>query len=245
MLVDHADALFQFLYGLPVGTHIEFFFALRIFGRMAFPIFAWFAAEGCRKTRNFPRYLLRLGIFAAISQIPFGLAFGWIGGNVIVTFFIAALVIFGIQSKVGETYAKLLTPILLLAGMALAGYLHTDYDWLGVLLVVLMYLCGERKGLKLSFLAAGMVFLYLFRQPLEALLPYWNGDGSFLQMLPSLLPSYLSVYLPFHLLTTLFSLLSVGLLALYNGKRGGGGKWFFYWFYPVHLFILYVLREIA
>jgi len=48
----------------------------RAVSRIAFPIFAFLIAEGCRHTRSRERYLLRLGIFALISEIPFDLAFG-------------------------------------------------------------------------------------------------------------------------------------------------------------------------
>ena len=35
---------------------------------------------------------------------------------------------------------------------------------------------------------------------------------------------------------------SFGLLLLYNGKRGKQRQYFFYWFYPLHLLLVYLLR---
>ena len=40
----------------------------------------------------------------------------------------------------------------------------------------------------------------------------------------------------------IWSLLGFGLTLTYNGKRGKQYKWVNYWFYPVHLFILGLLR---
>ncbi|MDR1961859.1 MAG: conjugal transfer protein TraX [Gracilibacteraceae bacterium] len=65
MLTDHIGAVFYML--MPVW--------LRWIGRIAFPIFVWFIAEGCARTRNIHRYLFRLGVFALLSEIPFDAAF--------------------------------------------------------------------------------------------------------------------------------------------------------------------------
>ena len=37
------------------------------------------------------------------------------------------------------------------------------------------------------------------------------------------------------------TLISLPIILLYNGKKGRDMKWFFYWFYPVHIFIIAVI----
>ena len=63
MLIDHTGAVFN--------LHDGF----RIVGRIAFPLFVFLISEGCKHTKSYEKYLLRLGLFALISQIPFDLAF--------------------------------------------------------------------------------------------------------------------------------------------------------------------------
>ena len=38
-----------------------------------------------------------------------------------------------------------------------------------------------------------------------------------------------------------WTVLAVPLLLLYNGRRGKGSKWFFYFFYPVHFLVFAAL----
>ena len=44
---------------------------LRAIGRLAFPIFAWMIAEGCRHTRSMGKYLGSLMAVAALCQIVY------------------------------------------------------------------------------------------------------------------------------------------------------------------------------
>ena len=59
---------------------------LRIIGRLALPIFAYMIAEGCRHTRNRPRYLLTILGFAFICQAVYFFAMGSVYMCILVTF---------------------------------------------------------------------------------------------------------------------------------------------------------------
>ena len=67
----------------------------RMIGRLAMPLFSFCIAEGYAHTRDKNRYLLRMGIFALISEVPFDLAFeGKVGfghQNIMLTFFLSIL----------------------------------------------------------------------------------------------------------------------------------------------------------
>ena len=56
--------------------HIGFAFninILRIIGRLAFPLYVYLLYNGYKHTSNRFLYAVRLGVFAAVSQIPFSL----------------------------------------------------------------------------------------------------------------------------------------------------------------------------
>lgn len=90
MLIDHVGAIL-----LPETV------ILRCIGRLAFPIFTFFIAEGYAHTQSFGRYLLRMAIWAAVSEIPFNLEFGhfFVPGrqNVLWTFCLALLTLRGLD----------------------------------------------------------------------------------------------------------------------------------------------------
>ena len=186
---------------------------MRIIGRIAMPIFAFFIAEGFMHTRDRKKYLLRMGLFALVSELPFDLLtegsvnFGH--QNVMCTFFLAILALTAYERIVRDNrtpgrIALGIGAVLLL--MALALLLRTDYSLYGVGLVFLFYVLRERE-LWLRNLA-GMGFHLLTRN------------------------------VGIHL----FGLLGFLPLFLYNGKKGRGLKWLFYVFYPGHLLLLWLLK---
>lgn len=246
MFIDHLSHVWDPFAALAEQSAADAFplwgSAMYYLGRLAFPIFLFFLAEGCRRTHDMGRYLLRLGIFAAVSQLPFSLLFETWGGSVILTFFLGALGIFCFQTLCGRVSAPVaVLPALALA--VLAELLRSDYGFIGVLLALSLYFCGESRKHRLVCLAIGLAICYLAYTPLNMLLLYWiSPSDPFFTAFSQALPSYLELYLPYHLVVFSSSLLALLPLYFYSGRRGRGSKWFFYWFYPLHLLALWGLH---
>lgn len=237
MLSDHlAKVVLSGGFLIPyIGTEANLWLrtVMIVIGRIAFPIFAWFTAEGCRKTKNPTKYLQRLLIFAILSEAPFQLCFygaGYLGfqvacHNVIFTMLLGALAIFGgtlLKKWLPDAMACLLPALI---ATALGWILYTDYNAWGVALIVALYYLPTEKGRLLFLLAWSTVFQLI-----------WHGyDGNTLVWLTGE-NNYLLILQWFGML------FSVGFLATYNGQRGRNAKWLFYIFYPAHLLILYFLR---
>lgn len=200
-------------------------------GRLAYPIFAFMIVEGYFHTKNLKKYVLRLLIFALISELPFNLA---VGGalfypfhqNVLWTFLIAIGAIW-LNERAKKKGRRLWLRILIALGTTCAGAVlglltMVDYYHVGVLTVLVFYFFRGRKWwcyicqlaclvyLNFEMLGGfGYVFtvfgreVFLARQGLAvlALIPIW----------------------------------------LYRGKQGYYNKvmkYIYYGFYPVHLLLL-------
>ena len=69
-----------------LGPYLPAWVTVIIFsiGGLTFPVMAFLIAEGYHHTSNLRRYASRLALFAFISQIPYGLLWGF-SGNVLIT----------------------------------------------------------------------------------------------------------------------------------------------------------------
>ena len=189
------------------------YWVIRMIGRVAFPIFCFLLVEGFQRTRHMKKYVLRLGLFAILSEIPFDLAthsqvLEFTYQNVFFTLFFGLVAMIGydqicrrqwFSAKKVDQFAKLLLCVLiLLVCCTAADFLRTDYGSIGVLCITVLYVFRRKKPLMI--VAGCIAFLWEFTAPLA--------------------------FLP---------------IAFYNGKRGLRLKYVFYLFYPVHLLILYLI----
>ena len=208
MLLDHIGATL-----IPWGT-------LRIIGRLAFPIFCFLLAEGAHYTRSPRNYLLRLGIGAILSELPFDLAlFGswsWQHQSVMITLLLGAMALLAMKRMT----QPLLKILVLLLFAFLADFMNTDYGGAGVLMIALFGLTRERKyGWLVQLL--GMYLICRWIIPGGAV--WFIGRYVFIEI---------------------FAILALIPIWLYSGKKSTSSRavqWAFYLFYPVHLWILYLI----
>ena len=156
MVIDHIGYMFI--------SYPQLYKLFRIVGRISFPIFCFLLVEGFLTTSNVKKYILRLSIFAIISEVPFDLAFFgspfYIANqNVLFTLLIALLVLIGLKHF---TLMPLIQIAVIAAGCALAMAVNCDYGIWGILLPAVFYIYKEKTASKyfwamlLQFLQGGI-----------------------------------------------------------------------------------------
>lgn len=222
MFVNHVANIF-----LVPGTFLCEF--LKDVGYFTMPVMCYFLVEGFYYTRSRRRYGMRLAVFAAVSELPFCLAFtqgtvlSFVGMNMIFTL----LLCFGILWVVESPWSKAVQFFVVLLLMVCSQW--SDWPWMAPVMTLLFYWArGSKKRVVQAFLAGMALFL------LDSLLAVWG------------------VYTPAAALAwsigrvSGMALAAVAICMLYNGKRAKRGrtfsKWFFYVFYPAHLLVLGLVR---
>ena len=261
MLIDHVSAVFPLTFPL----------WFRYIGRIAFPVFAYMIAQGSRHTNNIWKYLLRLGIFALVSEIPFDLAFrdeiSFIRDtNIFYTLFLGTACIAVYQklnkkpsaskSNIDPSHeranertsssinklSRVLLAVLLMIPIALLGnLLGTDYGTPGVVYILVFYFTKPENRFTRTIAATGIVF-HMYGYPIvRTYMQSGAGGVSASGILRDVAMSVPNYMLGFFLV----ALVSVLLILLYNGKQGPKVKWAFYAFYPLHLAALAAIKHLT
>ncbi len=100
---------------------------MRMIGRISFPIYCFFIVEGLKHTKSCLKYLIRLFIFAVISEVPFDLAiFGTVFyplyQNVLITLAIGLAMIWGIDELLKVNLKKVHDILLKIAACIFAPF---------------------------------------------------------------------------------------------------------------------------
>ena len=212
---------------------------MHLLGRFAFPIFAFMLVEGFCKTKNRNKYLKRIFIFAAISEIPFNLfvstsVFGSPSiflpyKNVLWSFGIALYMLVlleKIKKKSMPIIAKIFGKIVIgIMAMFITRLIGSDYLEYGIMMVLVFYFFRNRTWWNFIAQVILLAWINIFLIP--------RYDFSF-----NLFGN--KIYAP----VQSFAIFSLVFIWLYNGKQGIHNKitkYMFYSFYPLHLLLIVII----
>ena len=225
MFIDHMGSI--------MFPGVEIF---RIVGRLAFPIFAFMIAEGCRYTKNRAKYFLLVSLMGlAYTLVYYVYSSVWYF-CILITFAFSIAMILALDrfkcalfDKEGSVWVKILTGAIFISIVLvcfwLNGKVKIDYGFVGCITPVLVslfhapsknspewYAKVGKEAWSVIGLAVGIALLFVVYGGVRA-----------------------------------YAFFAIPLLLLYSGKRGKlKMKYFFYIFYPTHMLALeglYMLFE--
>ena len=212
---------------------------LAYIGRIAFPIFAFMLAEGFFHTKNHKKYLLRMLIFAVISEIPFNLLVG--GGvfylthqNVLWTFSIALCAMLLLKQLKNRSLVVrcICYPLIVLIAFLVGFVTFVDYFGYGVITVLLFYFTYTTRK---DSLIKRLIMMLIQLAVIIIINCEMLGGVSF--------PFELFGY-TFDFPTQYTAVLALPIIWLYNGAQGPYNKfikYLYYSFYPLHMLILAIV----
>lgn len=219
MIIDHLGYFFEFMPSW-----------FRMLGRLSAPIFLFLSAEGFHYTRDKGKYIRTMYFFGIINSIgntilmkvfpdPEGRML--LINNIFLTLAVSLSIMYFIESlKNREHIARDIFMIIILAMASI--FVEGSFIFVG--LAVIFYLLRERKSLK--FIVYILISMFL------GLLPVLKGQLPISSMLSMENYQWMMVF-------------SVIFMILYNGEKGRKlNKYFFYIFYPVHIWIMFIVSII-
>ncbi len=236
MFIDH--------FGLMIFPSVYVF---RAIGRLAFPIFAYFIAEGCHYSKRKARRFLLLFGFGLVYLLFFCFFAGDLYASIFLTFAGSVLIIYALDFAKEYAFSgfspekPFILAIYIAAVIAnayvLCSLIEFDYGFYGMMTPVLISLF-DFKDMKvpkyLRFLDSYYVRLIMLT--LALILVY--------RVSPVMTAKIFGIDVPHYY----FGYLAPLVLLFYNGKVGNKKlKYGFYIFYPVHLGVItliYTLIEI-
>lgn len=195
---------------------------VHILGRLAAPIFWFFIAEGYHYTHDWKKYAGRLLLFSVAGHFAYNFAFG-------ISFIPFRTTVFNQTSVIWTLFWGLIALVInnnpklkqWQKTLLILGILAITFcaDWSCIAVLAIMEIDQNRGD---------------FRKQMRGMM-IWAAF-------------YAAVYVlfinPLYGVIQLGVALTIPLLKMYNGERGGsrGAGWFFYLYYPLHLIVCGIIR---
>lgn len=210
-----------------INPNTVYYLILRIIGRLAFPIFAFMIAEGFRHTKSVLGYVKRLIILGAIFEVMILLIYQFYDYNLsIIPFFpnnlIRMNIMFSLALGLIGLYVvthenKRIRYLVIPAGLL---SILLPYGYYGFGIIMIFGLIKDNQVRMSLFVTLSLIYTSLpqiFKD-----VPFIGG----------------SVW-------QALAVMSLPLIFLYNGKKGWDLKWLFYVYYPLHVFVLFMIYYYA
>ena len=212
-------------------------------GRLAAPIFMFCITVGFRYTKNIKRYILRVFIFALISQIPYILfmqaeeyasgfskvditPFYEISLNIMFTLGLGLVALYFYEKLKDKNIIIRLIPIITTALIAHA--IRTEGGYTYIIYIFMFYVLRDLSILKKAFIWIFIIIICRLSLMYQLLQMTDNIASAMATLRLNILGVYVGVFFTF----------------FFNNKKiiiSNVFKYLMYWFYPVHLILLYSL----
>lgn len=246
MLLDHVHYVFP---------QTPIFFTQ--IGRLCAPIFIFMTANGMGHTRNPKKYMGRLYVASVFMYFANGLINKWfplpndaiVMNNIFATLFLATFMIYALDKLIvsikertflkGAAYLGMsLMPLLL--SFVFIGLLNSgNTNVIKFFMAFVPTLLTVEGGFLFVLLGIGFYFTRGSKIKTAIFYLFFSVGVFFLTT-----GSDFSAINLFKINFQWLMVFSLPLLLLYNGQKGKESKWFFYWFYPAHMYVLVLLAHL-
>lgn len=209
-----------------VIDHIAFLFVpdtsimyqiMRFIGRITAPVMAFFVAQGYQYTKDIKKYILRLFVFSLIAWPAYSLVEAgkpFTNHFSVITSLLFGLLMICVYEE--QNYGKVIKWIMIVSLCLASG--TADFGLYGPALVLGFHVYRDRQNERLFW-------YYLVTFTIIVLCIAANGMADIYIVGLLFVPvAYEYMYHPHQELSTKFD------------------KWFFYWFYPLHLYLLWAIK---
>lgn len=226
MIIDHVG----FYMGGIFPHYINY--ALRFFGRLSMPIFAFLIVKGIIHTKNINKYIFRIFTFACITQTLMFLL-GMINAIVYSNYYV----------QVNEYLNILYSFLICIVGIKFIDSKKNVY--LKLLILVSVFIVYNLIDIELGIRVPILVFGFYYIRRLKEKVKTIDNENKLLYTMSLILIIIISVIFGSkEFLYDIPSVLSIFIMILYSGKRGNKMVWLknaFYWVYPIHHIIIYYI----
>lgn len=222
---------------LMIIDHIGYFFPdtipiwFRFIGRLSMPIFIFVLVEGYIHTRDIKKYITRI---ASLGTIMFFM-------NIIISII---GVMIGIDSKLSPLLPNIfITMAFCLLTLHFINKIRTESSKIGI------YKNPRDKSIIYIALLIFVLIISLFVEysliPVGLTIIFYKFRGNKRQLIIAYIVGSFILSTIFSNWVQYFMIFSIIPIYLYNGKKGYTNKfwkYFFYLFYPAHIYLLYLIR---